>query len=110
MGYNHCRACGDWGWLDSHKCPPAWRVWCVDRGETHHDGEVIHAIDSDAAAVKWAEGRSENYELIDNPETVRVVSEADYPRDEGEGFDEFRVMGEATISFCAHKADREGGE
>ncbi len=109
-----CKACGEWlvgEWTRAHhRCQPRWRVWCPDRGETHQDGEVIRAVDSEDAAVKWAEDRSENYELIDNPETVRVVSEADYPRDDGEGFDEFQVMGEATINFYAHKTDREGGE
>lgn len=111
MGYERCKACDHWGWLDLHKCPPAWRVWCPDYGEDHPEqGAVIRALDSESAAVKWAEYQDENYTMIDNPRTVRVIAENDLPQwHDGSEFDEFEVLGEASIDFYAHATERKDG-
>jgi hypothetical protein len=38
-----------------HVCPPAWKVWSEDRGETQEDARLIYSYTAQGAAEDWAE-------------------------------------------------------
>ena len=47
--YKKCPICGNYGWLNSHTCPPTWLVWDAD--EDDREGHYkIFAEDEKAAA------------------------------------------------------------
>jgi hypothetical protein len=53
--FDRCETCGEWAFLDRHVCPPSWRVWEPDQGESRYDGaRIIYARDAEQAAEKWA--------------------------------------------------------
>jgi len=104
-----CNTCGEylWSWIKSHKCHPAWRVWSEYDGDNPDHASVVYAHDAQAAVESWAEDVDENWTLIDSAETVKVMSEDDYPRC-GE-WKTFEVCGEAAVDFHATEK-KDGGE
>jgi len=74
--YDRCSICGTYGWIDSHECPPCWRVWEADSHGEDEDGERIYALDAEQAAEKWADETDAygDYTIIGGSEaTVRVT-------------------------------------
>ena len=72
-----CRKCHATCFLeDTHLCPPAWTVWCVEDGEdTHEDGKLVYSWDAEAAVSEWAERRDvvyADYVICGGDETVEV--------------------------------------
>ncbi len=50
-----CKTCGKFMmYPKSHKCPPAWRAWCEDHGETEEDAGTVYAYDAQEAAEEYA--------------------------------------------------------
>lgn len=85
--YARCPNCKEYGWLNSHRCPPEWWCWQPDheidyKGNRHEDVEDfasrIHASDARVAAEKYchqADSGSGDYDIISNGgAVVRVQS------------------------------------
>lgn len=85
MSYSRCLECGEYDWLDKHRCPPRWTVY--EERDTEEDALVIRARSAESAAEKWAErydqdaaegiicgGRREPVVIVkrDGEETVRL--------------------------------------
>lgn len=62
-----CPSCREWRW-EGHRCPPPWRVWNLDNGETEDDGGVtVYALTPAGAVEKWAEDddrHSADYNIV----------------------------------------------
>ena len=41
--------------VSKHACPPQFRVWDPDQGETLEDADIVYAEDADTAVEMWAE-------------------------------------------------------
>lgn len=102
-----CNRCGDLmlnaygprGLFRSHTCPPAWRVWCIDDGETEEDARTVYATHAEAAAEKWAEQLDQggNYLIVGG-----AVMTVGVRQDTGEGEAAYFVVGgEAVPSYHA---------
>ncbi len=100
-----CEKCDEWLFgIGTHRCHPAWRVWCPEyEGDDPENGSVIYAFDEAAAVEAWAEEVDENYTMIDSPETVKVMPEPEFPR--CREWKTFVVSGEATIDFHAEQQE-----
>lgn len=48
--YNRCKKCGNYGWMSTHTCPPAWECEYEDCGS-----QIVYAHDPESAAEKYAE-------------------------------------------------------
>ena len=52
--YDSCKICGSFAFMDIHECPPIWRVWCPEDGETEDDARRVYGICAEVAAERWA--------------------------------------------------------
>ena len=88
ISYECCTTCGEWGFSDTHRCPPIWQC----RVEGCHDDDQwleYYARMPDTAALKMAENH-----------------DAD-----GENERRFRCRGEAVPTYYATEIrDTETGE
>jgi hypothetical protein len=57
--YKRCKICGQHGFENTHRCPPAWQVQISDRPD--EEWRTVHASYADDAAKKFAE----NYDRDD---------------------------------------------
>lgn len=51
--FDKCERCGDYGWLNSHTCPPAFMVKLKD--DEDEAARQVYASDADRAAVRFCE-------------------------------------------------------
>ena len=105
MSDARCDECGEWTSLPaSHKCPPRWRVWCPDEGETAEDARTFYGRGADDAAEKWAEdddSQSTEYRIVSGKrEPVVCVQSV-----EGGDVLRFSVAGESVPSYTAREIE-----
>jgi len=73
--FKRCKKCGEYGWVNTHQCPPKWYV----RHDWHDDGDEteIFATTPQEAAEKYAE-RSDaygDYDIVNGSPAIVVVIE-----------------------------------
>jgi hypothetical protein len=87
-----------------HVCPPEWKVWRSNDGETEEDAVTVRAYTAAGAAEKWADEHNRNgdYEIMgyDSPATVMVR-----PADESEEAVRLEVTGEMVPHYTAREAE-----
>lgn len=89
--FEKCKICGNYGWANSHICPPAFA--CSLYGDFEDERE-IHADDAEEAACKFA-AKMDSYESeLSEEQTV-------YVRDGDEKVVVFTVYGEYEPSYRA---------
>lgn len=81
--YQMCRQCKEWGWTNSHRCPPAWEARLVGDGDD--EWRDVHAYDAEAAAAKFCD-------LYDSDFEYSIVQS-------GEAEVEVRRLGEEEITL-----------
>ena len=108
ISYECCTTCGEWGFSDTHRCPPIWQC----RVEGCHDDDQwleYYARMPDTAALKMAENHdADELELINRSgmTIIVIVRDAD-----GENEKRFRCRGEAVPTYYATEIrDTETGE
>lgn len=104
MSYDPCRICGEWGWTDTHKCPPRWDIYCPENGDEPDHARSFYAIDAEAAAEKWAE----RYDEYDEPSIARqdftpTVCVRRYGTDDV--WERWTVSGEYVPQYYAREAE-----
>ena len=52
--YEECSICHEYGWTNTHKCPPAWEVWADDDDYFEDEPIRVYASTPRGAAEKWA--------------------------------------------------------
>lgn len=85
--------------VGEHKCPPGWRVFCPDWGETVDDAVLIYAFDQETALTLWARHYDEENALVDCREPVVVHIWRD--GDDAGTFEPFHVWGETCVTYSA---------
>lgn len=68
MSFEKCSICGEYDFLDKHKCPPIFYFKHEDWGEGF---QIIRAWSYSDAANKFAKLYNEDYALMDN--TIEVL-------------------------------------
>jgi hypothetical protein len=60
-----CKICGEWGWINSHKCAPVWEARMYDP-KWDQEWSEVYAYDEGAAAEKFAEEYDHNgeYDIV----------------------------------------------
>lgn len=93
--YISCSKCGEFSKPSTHKCPPLWDTWRLDRGETRDTGGSFHAYNAESAAEKCIEDDDScDADFTDECEVcVAKVGE--------EKVQTFRVTGEMVASYHA---------
>jgi len=71
MNYKRCKICGEFGWENSHKCPPIWEVNFPSYDEDHWFN--YHAIDANSAATLAAEEYDIEYHPLLNGEIIEAI-------------------------------------
>lgn len=85
-----------------HACPPKWKVWDSENGETEEDAEVVRGYSEESAAEKWADKRNRNgdHHIMDsNTATVMVRSADD---DDAEAV-KIEVRGEMVPTYTTRR-------
>lgn len=94
-----CSICGRAMFDKEHTCPPAWRVWDEDQGQTREDARLVYTTTPDSAAEAWAEhddNDSAEYSIAKGtPTVVCVAREPDGP------VEKFKVHGEYQPVYWA---------
>jgi hypothetical protein len=75
--YDSCRACGEYDWVNTHRCKPRWRAWIHDYDEVADPsgGKVVHALSAEGAAEKLVASRNDEGQYIDRETLVLVRPE-----------------------------------
>ncbi len=68
--YDRCKKCNEWGWTDTHKCPPTWQLLYDD---VHDPGEpvTVRGRNPTDVAIFYAEQNHGNWDYPDEME-IRV--------------------------------------
>jgi hypothetical protein len=57
--YKRCKTCGEYGWVNRHKCPPKWHAMLLENLRDEEDDpdvwSKVYAEDPERAAVKYVE-------------------------------------------------------
>lgn len=71
--YAKCKECGQYGYVNSHRCPPLWE-WRCDNNFGPDEWELVRGKDPEDAAVKAAElYDAEDYSLVrGNRATIQI--------------------------------------
>lgn len=97
-GFRKCADCGEYDWMDKHKCPPLWRVQIPE----YEDGEWtrIYARTAALAAEKHAElfDSQGDYPIVDGPPVKVIVRSMSRP-----DVEVFEVEGETVPQYTANK-------
>lgn len=67
--FEKCETCGEYGFVDTHKCPPAWEArfeWQDD-----DDWKVVYAYDEEMAAQRLSELKTDSESPIQFEVSVR---------------------------------------
>ena len=100
--YERCNICQNWGWIDSHKCPPIWRVWIEDyTGLEEDDASEIYAIDAEEAVLKYVENNydEDGRDIASGHGSVIVYVEEDGVRKK------FKVTGEFNPVYYSEEVE-----
>ena len=100
MEYVKCTICGEFGFNDTHKCPPCWETQIEDC-QAEDEWYPTYAINESEAATKRAEKYDEfDHDLLDGEEiTIRV-------REPGAAtFKRFVCYGEAVPEYYAKEVE-----
>lgn len=64
--YARCRICGEFGWVNSHRCAPEWEWRCDSwHSKEEWNDKTVHGRDAEGAALKAAEiYDQEDYPLV----------------------------------------------
>jgi len=81
--FGKCGVCGEYTFLESHRCPPPWEVAVADDPE---DTRTIYATDAEEAATKFGDEWDHESVLINGGELSVIVKSAADPDDEGTFF------------------------
>lgn len=102
--YERCSACGEFGFIKGHTCPPTWDVYCPAHGEDEDDARIFYAHSASEAAEKWAkrsDHESAEYSIARGDEEavcrVRRVG--------AEEWEEYEVSGETVPRYSAYKKE-----
>jgi len=98
--YDRCKKCGDWDYIESHKCDPAWEVYLPDYF-SESEIEMSHGIDAEETALNYVEREHSDMEY---PTEVEIWVR----KDENEPWQIFDITVETVPSFSATKRDSEG--
>ena len=105
--YERCATCGEFGWVNTHMCPPAWIVWSPEHGQAEDDARTVRAWDAERATEKWAEefDADGDYTIVAGHEATVYVRSGS-----GEGpIESYVVKGESVPEYYARKVEaREG--
>ena len=76
-----CSECNQYGWKDSHECPPRWSVLFPEFDDDEDSAHVVHADSAEkavevAAAISDAQG---DYEIVSGGETKARVRRYEEP-------------------------------
>lgn len=98
MSFERCETCGQFGWIETHKCPPRWEVWDTD--SKREWAQTIYAGDAEEAAERWAhdEDAQGDYYIIGGSEAKVFVV-----REDGEDCEikKFSICGESVPEYHA---------
>ena len=101
--FGRCETCGEYDFLETHRCPPCWYVWEPDEGETMDDGaRRIYARDAEQAAERWAAREdwdsAEGAIAMGRSEPEICVATLGL---EGKGVERFKLTGEMVPEYRA---------
>lgn len=74
--FDKCSVCGDYGFLDTHRCPPSWLVFFDDGDHDEESAWKIYARDAKEAAeifVERWEAHFAEYYVADGDEVDVIV-------------------------------------
>lgn len=95
--YTRCDTCGNYGWVESHRCPPEWQ--CRRQGESDDDWITVRASDAEEAAETAVEEFDQDDHHLMRGGTleveVRQLGAATITR--------WSVRGEAIPTYYAHE-------
>lgn len=102
MSYERCKTCREWGYADSHKCPPIWEVRIYET-KWQEDWHEVHASDAERAAQKFAE----NYDCQGDYDIVKRGSTEVEVRKQGDDqIAHVDISAEAVPHYYAHVRKR----
>ena len=91
--FNKCKNCGDYDFLDRHKCLPEWEVIYIDYHEEDDPGKAFGS-DAKHAALSFAE---RHFSDFDYPEEMEIWVR----KPEDTKWQKFKVDVEQVPSFSA---------
>lgn len=105
-----CKTCNEYIY-DRHICPPKWKLWVPEAGDTEEDAREVYATSPEAAAEKWAEEDDRNsadYSIVNGNEATVHLRYDDKPeRAELLGLETTElvlvVSGESVPSYTANR-------
>ena len=93
--YGKCINCGEWEFLDGHRCLPEWDAFLFDYGSEEDHG-VTHASNAEDAALNYATNGFSDWDYPnDMIICVKRPSEAEWQK--------FNITVEAVPHFSASK-------
>jgi|SRR5687768_8086583 len=102
--FNECKSCRKYDWLDTHKCPPLWRVWIHEHDAVGdpEDGRVHGAADAETAAYEAVDRWDECERDVLRGEVRVLVKPEGEPDAAGEWF---VVTAECVVEYSANPCD-----
>jgi hypothetical protein len=102
MSYQRCQICDEYGWPDTHVCPPTWECYEADESSYRR---TIYARDAQEAAEKYAE-------KIDSELDYCIMKDATESNEETEivvvtenGEERFLVSAEIVYRYDARRKE-----
>jgi hypothetical protein len=95
--FEKCPTCGEYDFVETHKCPPVWEVNIDCRDED--EWVSIYAIDEEEAAKEMAERYNSNGDYLLMGEEITVLVR----KTEGMSAKKFRCSAETTIQYYANE-------
>jgi hypothetical protein len=94
-----CSTCGEYAFMDKHKCHPLWEVY--EDGYTEEDLREVHGMDARDAVETWAAqwDSDGDYGILRSGSPIKV-----YVRPKGEKeWQTFGVHGESVPTYSARE-------
>lgn len=96
MSFDKCKICGEYVFLEDHKCKPLWEAIEVDCDD-ENEPQKTFGFDAESAAIRYAE---RNFDRWEYPEEVEI-----WVRKPSAEWQKFNIYVEFIPSFTAEKKD-----
>lgn len=77
--FGKCTRCGEYGFLNAHRCSPVWLVSDENSDEEWNEWKLLHARDAEQAAERFCERSDANQGDYPSHRTVYVKQDEDSP-------------------------------
>jgi hypothetical protein len=98
--FEQCSTCKQWGWTDSHRCPPIYLVWDPDYEGNEDQAEMIYADTPEKAAEIYGKERSYDGDGLveDLVVFVKLLTDDGPPK-------KLRILSEMVPNFWTEEVD-----